>query len=75
MRAQRILPLHRGHALRHDLDFQALRQFVVHELGVADNRVAVLPGLLALNTISEITKAPRDDLRFEVLEKPLVAQP
>ena len=43
----------------------ALRQFVVHELGVADNRVAVLPGLLALNTISEITKAPRDDLRFE----------
>ena len=43
----------------------ALRQFVVHELGVADNRVAVLPGLLALNTISEITKAPRDNLRFE----------
>ena len=25
----------------------------------------VLPGLLALNTLSEITKAPRDDLKFE----------
>ncbi len=30
-----------------------------------DNRVAVLPGLLALNTISEIVRAPRDDLKFE----------
>lgn len=44
---------------------QSLRQFVVHELGVPDNRVAVLPGLLALNTISEIVRAPRDDLKFE----------
>jgi polyphosphate kinase len=25
----------------------------------------VLPGLLALNTLSEITRAPRDDLKFE----------
>ena len=43
----------------------SLRQFVVQELGVPEDRVAVLPGLLALNTLSEIAKAPRDDLRFE----------
>lgn len=43
----------------------SLRQFVVQELGVPDDRVAVLPGLLALNTVSEIAKAPRDDLRFQ----------
>lgn len=43
----------------------SLRQFVVQELGVPDNRVAVLPGLLALNTVSEIAKAPREDLRFQ----------
>ncbi|MFN3635085.1 MAG: RNA degradosome polyphosphate kinase [Rhizobium rhizophilum] len=58
----------RGSVIRIEIDSEmpvALRQFVVHELGVADNRVAVLPGLLALNTISEITKAPRDDLRFD----------
>ena len=58
----------RGSGIRIEVDSEmpvARRQFVVHELGVADNRVAVLPGLLALNTISEITKAPRDNLRFE----------
>ncbi|NKN38044.1 RNA degradosome polyphosphate kinase [Agrobacterium sp. a22-2] len=58
----------RGSVIRIETDSEmpvALRQFVVHELGVPDNRVAVLPGLLALNTISEIAKAPRDDLRFE----------
>lgn len=58
----------RGSVIRIEVDSEmplALRQFVVHELGVPDNRVAVLPGLLALNTISEICKAPRDDLRFE----------
>jgi polyphosphate kinase len=58
----------RGSVIRIEVDSEmpvALRQFVVHELNVPDNRVAVLPGLLALNTISEICKAPRDDLRFE----------
>ncbi len=58
----------RGSVIRIETDSEmpaTLRQFVVHELGVPDNRVAVLPGLLALNTISEIAKAPRDDLRFE----------
>lgn len=58
----------RGSVIRIETDSempQSLRQFVVHELGVPDNRVAVLPGLLALNTISEIVKAPREDLKFE----------
>ena len=58
----------RGSVIRIETDSEmpeSLRNFVVHELGVPDNRVAVLPGLLALNTLSEIAKAPRDDLRFE----------
>ncbi|MEZ2129186.1 MULTISPECIES: RNA degradosome polyphosphate kinase [unclassified Sinorhizobium] len=57
----------RGKVIRIETDSEmpaSLRQFVVHALSVPDNRVAVLPGLLALNTLSEITKAPRDDLRF-----------
>lgn len=58
----------RGSVIRIETDSEmpaSLRQFVVQELGVPENRIAVLPGLLALNTLSEITKAPRDDLRFE----------
>ena len=58
----------RGKVIRIETDSEMppeLRQFVVQELGVPDNRIAVLPGLLALNTLSEITKAPREDLRFE----------
>ncbi|RFZ88250.1 RNA degradosome polyphosphate kinase [Shinella sp. WSJ-2] len=58
----------RGSVIRIETDSEmpdTLRRFVVGELGVPENRVAVLPGLLALNTLSEITKAPRNDLRFE----------
>jgi polyphosphate kinase len=58
----------RGSVIRIETDSEmpsALRQFVVHQLGVPENRVAVLPGLLALNMISEIVKAPREDLKFE----------
>ncbi len=57
----------RGKVIRIETDSEmpaSLRHFVVQALNVPDNRVAVLPGLLALNTLSEITKAPRDDLRF-----------
>ncbi|NKK81065.1 RNA degradosome polyphosphate kinase [Rhizobium leguminosarum] len=57
----------RGKVIRIETDSEmpaSLRQFVVQALNIPDNRVAVLPGLLALNTLSEITKAPRDDLRF-----------
>jgi polyphosphate kinase len=58
----------RGSVIRIETDSEmpeSLRRFVVGELGVPDNRVAILPGLLALNMLSEIAKAPRDDLRFE----------
>ena len=44
---------------------ETLRTFVTTELNVPDDRVAVLPGLLALSTISEIVDTPRDDLMFE----------
>ncbi|SES12594.1 RNA degradosome polyphosphate kinase [Rhizobium sp. NFR03] len=57
----------RGSVIRIEIDSEMpleLRRFVISELGVPENRVAVLPGLLALNTLSEITKAPREDLRF-----------
>ncbi len=57
----------RGSVIRIEFDSelpQALREFVIHELNVPENRVAVLPGLLALNTLSEIARAPRDDLKF-----------
>jgi polyphosphate kinase len=58
----------RGSVIRIEFDSdmpRSLRQFVIDELNVPENRVALLPGFLALNTISEIVKAPRDDLRFE----------
>ncbi len=58
----------RGSVIRIEIDSEMppeLHRFVVQELNVPDNRVAVLPGLLALDTMSQIVKAPRDDLRFE----------
>ncbi|NKJ34258.1 RNA degradosome polyphosphate kinase [Rhizobium sp. SG570] len=58
----------RGSVIRIETDSEMpleLRQFVVESLNVPGNRIAVLPGLLALNTLSEICRAPRDDLRFE----------
>ncbi len=58
----------RGSVIRIETDSEmpaSLRHFVVQELGVPENRVAVLPGLLALNTLSEITRAPRPDLLFK----------
>ncbi|MCF3643253.1 RNA degradosome polyphosphate kinase [Rhizobium sp. TRM95111] len=58
----------RGSVIRLETDSEmpeSLRRFVVGELGVPESRVAVLPGLLALNTLSEITRAPREDLKFE----------
>jgi polyphosphate kinase len=35
-----------------------------HELGVPENRTPSCRAFLALNTLSEISKAPRDDLKF-----------
>ncbi|MDR0253194.1 MAG: RNA degradosome polyphosphate kinase [Brucellaceae bacterium] len=43
---------------------EALRVFMTMELGVSESRVSILPGLLALNMISEIVSVPRDDLKF-----------
>ena len=57
----------RGSVIRIEFDSempQSLRHFVTQELNVADDRIAVLPGLLALETISQIVRAPRDDLKF-----------
>ncbi|TCT39043.1 RNA degradosome polyphosphate kinase [Martelella mediterranea] len=58
----------RGSVIRIETDSEmpaSLRHFVMRELGVPEDRVSVLPGLLALNTLSEITKAPRQDLLFK----------
>ncbi|MBD8553027.1 RNA degradosome polyphosphate kinase [Rhizobium sp. CFBP 8762] len=57
----------RGSVIRIETDSEmpaSLRRFVVGELNVSENRVAVLPGFLALNTVAEIAKAPRNDLKF-----------
>ncbi len=57
----------RGQVIRIEFDRDmppALRSFVASELGVAENRISVLDGLLALNMISEIVAIPRDDLKF-----------
>ncbi len=58
----------RGSVIRIEFDSempQSLRHFVTHELNVPEDRVAVLPGLLALSTISEVVDAPRHDLKYE----------
>ncbi|GKX32798.1 MAG: polyphosphate kinase [Rhizobiaceae bacterium MnEN-MB40S] len=58
----------RGSVIRIEFDSELpdpLRNFVQTELNVPADRVATLPGLLALSTISEIVDIPRDDLKFE----------
>ncbi|MEQ8401696.1 MAG: RNA degradosome polyphosphate kinase [Roseitalea porphyridii] len=58
----------RGQVIRIEFDHEmprTLREFVAHELGVPDTRVSVQPGILALNTVSEIVKVPRDDLLYQ----------
>ena len=57
----------RGQVIRIEFDHEmprTLREFVAHELGVPESRVAVQPGILALNTVSEIVKVPRNDLLY-----------
>ncbi|OYR08958.1 polyphosphate kinase 1 [Brucella grignonensis] len=57
----------RGQVIRIEFDSEipeALRVFVATELGVSENRISVLEGLLALNMISEVVSIPRDDLKF-----------
>ncbi len=58
----------RGQVVRIEFDHempQGLREFVAHELEVPETRVSVQPGILALNTVSEIVSIDRDDLKFE----------
>lgn len=58
----------RGQVIRIEFDHempQNLREFVTHELEVPESGVSIQPGLLALNTVSEIVKIPRDDLLFQ----------
>lgn len=58
----------RGSVIRIEFDSEvpkSLRHFVTTELNVPEDRVAILPGLLALSTISEIVDTPRDDLKYE----------
>lgn len=58
----------RGQVIRIEFDHEmprSLREFVAHELEVAESNISVQPGLLALNTVSEVVKLPRPDLLFE----------
>ncbi len=58
----------RGSVIRIEFDHvmpESLRNFVAGELGVAENRISVMDGLLALDSVSQIVKLPRDDLKFD----------
>ncbi|WP_427023006.1 RNA degradosome polyphosphate kinase [Aureimonas ureilytica] len=58
----------RGSVIRIEFDHvmpESLRNFVAGELGVAENRISVMDGLLALDSVSQIVKLPRDNLKFD----------
>ncbi len=64
----------RGSVIRIETDSEmpaSLRQFVVQELGVPGDRVAVLPGLLALNTLSENRQGAARRPALRALQCPL----
>lgn len=57
----------KGQVIRIEFDSDmpdGLREFVIAELAVPENRISVQDGLLALTMISEIVATPRDDLKF-----------
>ncbi len=57
----------RGSVIRIEFDSvmpESLRNFVAGELEVPEARVSVMDGMLALDSVSQICKAPRDDLKF-----------
>ncbi|MEO9786673.1 MAG: RNA degradosome polyphosphate kinase [Aurantimonas coralicida] len=57
----------RGSVIRIEFDSvmpESLRNFVANELEVPDSRVSVLDGMLALDSVSQLCKLPRDDLKF-----------
>ncbi|MFD2236048.1 RNA degradosome polyphosphate kinase [Aureimonas populi] len=58
----------RGSVIRIEFDSvmpESLRNFVATELGVSENRVSVMDGMLALDSVSQIVRLPRDDLKFD----------
>ncbi|WP_078707548.1 RNA degradosome polyphosphate kinase [Consotaella salsifontis] len=57
----------RGSVIRIEFDSvmpESLRNFVASELEVPENRVAVMEGMLALDSLSQIVKLPLDNLKF-----------
>ncbi|MEH6720125.1 MAG: RNA degradosome polyphosphate kinase [Aurantimonas endophytica] len=57
----------RGQVIRIEFDSvmpEVLRNFVAAELEVPENRISVMDGMLALDSVSQLCKAPRDDLKF-----------
>ncbi|WP_082666051.1 RNA degradosome polyphosphate kinase [Aureimonas sp. AU4] len=57
----------RGRVIRIEFDHvmpEGLRNFVAGELNVSENRVSVMDGMLALDSVSQIVRVPRDDLKF-----------
>ena len=57
----------RGSVIRIEFDSvmpETLRNFVAAELEVPENRVSVMDGMLALDSLSQICKLSRDDLKF-----------
>ncbi|MEC5325016.1 MULTISPECIES: RNA degradosome polyphosphate kinase [unclassified Aurantimonas] len=58
----------RGSVIRIEFDSvmpETLRNFVAGELAVPESRVSVMDGMLALDSVSQICKLPRDDLKFK----------
>ncbi|MCQ0989761.1 RNA degradosome polyphosphate kinase [Jiella sp. LLJ827] len=58
----------RGSVIRIEFDSimpEGLRNFVAAELEVPEARISVMDGMLALDSLSQICKASRDDLKFE----------
>ena len=58
----------RGSVVRVEFDLDmpdALREFMVKQLDVPSGRAPVVPGMLALDRLSDIVKLPRPDLLYE----------
>nr|WP_245198263.1 RNA degradosome polyphosphate kinase [Jiella mangrovi] len=58
----------RGSVIRIEFDSvmpEALRNFVAAELEVPEARISVMDGMLALDSMSQLCKLPRDDLKFK----------
>nr|WP_246217725.1 RNA degradosome polyphosphate kinase [Jiella pacifica] len=57
----------RGSVIRIEFDSvmpETLRNFVAAELEVPEARISVMDGMLALDSMSQLCKLPRDDLKF-----------